>query len=99
MNIELYVVEALIAVFVCAFLLVVFLNSKQYKERIAWLQEQLDKRDITIKELNDRLMSKSFDQYKMYEQPTTEQPDPELEEFFDESAVGKISGKESIIDA
>ena len=101
MNIELSVIEVLIAVsaIVIMVLLVALRSSKQYNDRIMWLHQQLNKRDATIKELNDRLMSKSFDQYKMYEQPITEQPEPELEEFFDESAVGKISGKEQILDA
>ena len=99
MNIELYVVEALIAVFVCAFLVAVIRNGKQYNERIAWLQEQLDKRDATIKELNNRLMAKNYDQYQMYDQPVTEPLFTEPEEIFNEEAVGKISGKERILDA
>lgn len=67
--------------------------------RIRWLQKLVADRDRTITDLNNRLMSKSFDQYKMYEQPIQEVIPTEPEEFFDEQAVGKITGEEIDTDA
>ena len=78
------------------FLIVSFLQSSG---RIKWLQKLVAEQQATIKELNNRLMAKNYDQYQMYDQPVTEPLFAEPEEIFNEEAVGKISGKERILDA
>jgi len=78
------------------FLIVSFLQSSG---RIKWLQKLVAEQQATIKELNNRLMAKNYDQYQMYDQPVTEPLFTEPEEIFNEEAVGKISGKERILDA
>ena len=95
MNIELYIGAFLVAFSVLMLFMVIFTQR-------SWIQTQtksLHDADVLIKDLHDRLMSKSFDQYKMYDQSAKEYIPPEPEEEMDEFAVGKISGEEIIPDA
>jgi len=95
MNIELYIGVFLVAFSILMLFIVIFTQR-------SWIQTQKEallKSYATIEKLQDRLMSKNFDQYKMYDQPVKEYIPPEPEEEMDEFAVGKISGEEIIPDA
>ena len=99
MNVELYAIETLAVILILTFLFVLISNRRHFYKQIDWLKQQIANRDKTITDLQNRLMSKNFDQYKMYEQPmqniSTEEPEP----FFDDGAVGKITEAEIDIDA
>lgn len=56
--------------------LAVHRTNKDMADWIKWLRQQLAERDVTIKELNDRLMAKSLDQFKLW-QPTPEAGPPQ----------------------
>ena len=95
MNVEIYVFSILCGLF----LLIVILLFEIQRSWIKTQERYLKNAHATIEKLQDRLMSKNFDQYKMYDQPIKEYIPPEPEEEMDEFAVGKISGEEIIPDA
>ena len=95
MNIEIYIGAFLVAFSILMLFMVIFTQR-------SWIQTQqgaLLNSYATIEKLQDRLMSKSYDQFKMYDQPVREYIPEEPEEVMDEFAVGKISGEEIIPDA
>ena len=80
MNIEFYIGAFLAAVSLLMIYLVIFTQRSWIKTQ----KEALLKSYATIEKLQDRLMSKNFDQYKMYDQPVKEYIPPEPEEEMDE---------------
>jgi len=99
LNLQLYIVALISALFLITFILIAILYLCQLYSRIKVLQGFVSQRDKVIRDLQNRLMSKNFDQYKMYDQPVKEYIPEQIEEEFNESAVGKISGEELIPDA
>jgi len=73
MNIEQYVIPFLGVLFLLTGILLLAAQR-------SWIKSQnkaLQKAYTTIEKLQDRLMSKNFDQYKMYDQPVKEYIPPE----------------------
>jgi len=105
-----YIEYAVCAVIFMALLLVahvVIRNGRQMSDRIRWLNTLIDTQRADIKDLQDRLMARSLDQYKAWKTAEAVPPPipPEIsegtehEEPLDESMVGQISRKEQIVDA
>ena len=77
-------------------------TNRDLTEWVKWLRKQLSERDGTIKELNDRLMAKSLDQFKLWDQAAKPAPEPApldiaaADADYDDNRVGRITGKEEI---
>ena len=94
MNIELYVIMLLGGLFLVTVISIIFAQRSWIRQQRQFLLDSY----ATIEKLQDRIMAKSFDQYKMYEQikesPKTLPILTELDDGFNEEAVGKITGEE-----
>jgi len=99
MNIILYLVASLLVVSLLSTLIVVIRSSHHKNNEVAWLQGMIESQTNDIKDLHDRLMAKSLNEYKLWTQQPDEIPPPEVEEPFNDSEVGRITGKENLVDA
>jgi len=97
MTMDFYVIVSIagLVVGMIGFSLVIMVQHRLAK----WLQERIRENDATIKDLQDRLMAKNLDNYKLWKQPVTAAPDKPLEEPIDDSGVGMITGREEVINA
>jgi len=93
MNTDMYIG----VVFGGLFLAMVFVLVFSQRSWIKTQREALLHSHARIEQLQDRLMAKSFDQYKMYSQEPAPTPLFEMEEEFDDSAVGKVIGEEKLV--
>ena len=98
MNETIYIISASAFLIACLIILVVILSDRRNAKHILWLKESIVKKDKIIADMQDRILSKSHEEYKMWSEPNTPPP-PIAEEEFDDSRAGTVSGEESPLNA